>query len=35
MDEQGHPTHALKRDFNYEGKLLQPVNFHGNDVEGV
>ena len=22
-------------DFNYKGKLLQPINFHGNDIEGV
>ena len=23
------------RDFNHKGKLLQPVSYHGNDVEGM
>ena len=34
-DEHRHPPRAPMRDFNYEGKLLQPINFHGNDIEGV
>ena len=35
LDEQGRPPHPPNCKFNFEGKLLQPINYNDNDLEGI
>ena len=34
-EEHSRPPRPPIWDFNHEGKLLQPVSYHGNNVEGM